>query len=132
MSTKLVVKFMDGRVKKGNSDDFLFLRDTFHFRQEVSDADRLEEISISDLKAVFFVGDYVGDASYNENKKSKRPTYNHRVSIRFPDGEEIVGYTDDDLVRTEVIRLVPADPLSNNTLIFVVKENTVSIQSMEG
>ncbi len=130
MSTKLVVKFMDGRIKKGFSDDFLFLRKTFHLR-EMSNSENEEEVHIADLKAVFFVGDYDGNPNFKEDNNTERSTYNHRVAIRFHDGEEIVGYTEDDLVQSDVLRLVPVDPLSNNALIFIVKQNAVSIQALE-
>jgi hypothetical protein len=130
MSTKLVAKFLSGEIKKGVSYDFLLIRETFHLQLE-SDPVNQEEIRLSDLKAVFFVEDYSGDSGYSDNKNARRPTYQQRVSVKFQDGEEIVGYTDDDLDENQVIRLVPADPLSNNNLIFVVKKNAKSIKSIE-
>lgn len=130
MHIKLVIKFLNGETKKGISDDFLLKRETFHLKLEAEQEDQ-EEVHISDLKAVFFVEDYGGDTRYNENKLARRPTYHQRISVRFQDGEEIVGYTDDDLDRNQIIRLVPADPLSNNTLVFVIKRNTESIRTLE-
>ncbi len=129
MNIKLVAKYLDGRLRKGYSDDFLLLREIFHMT-EGSGRGKGEEIRLSDLKAVFFVEDFSGDPGYRENKTARRPAYHHRVSIRFRDGEELVGYTDDDLDRAEVIRLVPVDPMTNNTLIYVMKRNTVSVQSL--
>lgn len=130
IETKLIAKFMDGRIRKGYSDDFLLLNETFHI-SNASDAKDKEEIRMKDLKAVFFVDDFAGNSRYVEKKRTSRPTYHNKISIRFHDGEEIIGYANDDYLGSDVIRLVPVDPLSNNTLIFVVRKNTVSILPLE-
>lgn len=130
MYTKVVAKYLDGQIKKGLSDDFLLFRETFHIIKE-TDPQEEEEVRLSELKAVFFVDDYQGDSTYMEDRYAIRPTYKKRVAMQFSDGEEIVGYTDDDLEQNEVIRLVPVDPLSNNALVFVIKKNTSSIQPLD-
>lgn len=132
IGTKLIAKFMDGRIKKGCSDDFLLLNETFHMN-DASDMKNQEEIRMSDLKAVFFVDDFAGSPRYVEEKRRIRPTYHNKISIRFHDGEEIVGYNNDhnNDIKSDVIRIVPLDPFSNNTLIFVVRKNTVSILPLE-
>jgi hypothetical protein len=129
MYTKLVAKYMDGKVKKGFSDDFLLLRETFHLKGDKQVEG--EVVNLSDLKAVFFVDGYSGNSDFKDDKSSVRPAYKRRVSMHFSDGEEIVGYTDDDLEVSDIIRLVPSDPLSNNRLIFVVKKNTTSIKLLD-
>jgi len=130
IETRLIAKFMDGRIRKGYSDDFLLLNETFHM-SDTPDQENQEEISMSDLKAVFFVDDFAGNPQYVEKKRTSRLTYHNKISIRFHDGEEIIGYANDDYLGSDVIRIVPADPLSNNTLIFVVRKNTVSILPLE-
>ena len=89
---RVVVRYADGRVLKGYAD----------FDPEQSclrlvplgepEAEGLE-IPLAELKAVFFVRSFDGDPVHDESKDlyQARPPDTRKVSVRFRDGEELVG-----------------------------------------
>ena len=84
--------------------------------------DKGEEVSVKELKAVFFVKDFVGNEAYNEIKHfAEGQQYSGRkVEVTFTDGEVLVGST----IGYDPSRLgffvTPVDPQSNNLRVFVI------------
>ena len=73
------------------------------------------------LKAVFFVKDFNGNPSYQEQKTfAGRGQGGRRVEITFADGEVILGTTLNYRPDGQGFFVSPADPSANNTRIFVV------------
>jgi len=58
---KIVLKFKDGSIMKGNTNDFFQSKKTFHI--SLLDG-QIKEIEIERLKSLFFVKDLKGDNSY--------------------------------------------------------------------
>ena len=62
---KVVVAYLDGRRLKGYVYNFSALRDSFHLLpQENPLQERGAEVALKDLKAVFFVKDFIGNREY--------------------------------------------------------------------
>ena len=124
VQNKVVVRYLDGRVMKGTTVDFLPTRPTFHLVPVGQSGSTISvlEIQISDLKAVFFVKDFIGDASYDEVKafNAGTPTQGRRMQIVFKDDEMLIGTTMGYQPERTGFFLVPADPKSNNARCFVV------------
>ena len=91
---RVVVRYADGRVLKGYAD-FDPEQATFLLAPlGGADTDAVE-VTMSDLKAVFFVRSFDGDPRRDESKDlyQPRPPGTRKVSVRFRDGEELVGHT---------------------------------------
>ena len=80
------------------------------------------EVLLKELKAVFFVQDFVGNYLYNERKKynqEEKPS-GKKVEVTFADGEVLVGSTLGYDPSRPGFFLFPADPKSNNIRVFAV------------
>lgn len=121
MNVKIVLRYTDGTVLKGNTYDFSPVRPNFHF-SPINSSDDPIEVNMGELKAVFFVKDFEGDPSYNERKDFTEvdQTYGQKVEVIFADGERLEGTTTGyDLERLGFF-LFPADPKGNNIRVFLV------------
>jgi hypothetical protein len=117
----VVVRYADGRVLKGYAD---FDPEQPCFRLvplTEPDAEGLE-VPVKDLKALFFVRTFDGDPSHDESKDlyQDRPPDTRKVSVRFRDGEELVGYTRQLDRHHSGLFFTPLDPQSNNLRVFAV------------
>ena len=85
---------------------------------------------MKDLKAVFFVRDFVGDSLYDERKyfvEGEHPP-GRKVQVTFPDGEMLVGSTVGYDRQRQGFFVIPADPQSNNRSIFVLSAAATSVR----
>lgn len=116
---RVVLRYADGRVLKGYAD-FDPEHPTLRL-VPLGDADaEAIEVPLTDLKAVFFVRSFQGDPGHDESKDlyQPRPPATRKVSVRFQDGEELVGHTRQlDRHRTGLF-FTPLDPRSNNLRVF--------------
>jgi hypothetical protein len=120
---KIVIRFADGRIKKGYSQDFFPNKPLFHLaRNHSGESQEPQEIRVADLKAVFFVHSFAGNPDYEERKMfadGDNPQ-GRKVEVVFADGEilqgAVLGYRSDQAG----FFLFPADPKSNNMKAFVV------------
>lgn len=121
MVGKVVVHFRDGRVLKGYAAGVSGTLPSF-FIQTLDVPSREVEVELAALKAVFFVKDFEGDASHNEQKAFQSPAApnGRRIEIAMFDGEVMVGSLDAYHPEGEGFFFAPADPDSNNIGCFVV------------
>jgi hypothetical protein len=120
---KIVVRFSDGRIKKGYSQDFFPNKPVFHLTMSHSgESAEPEEIRLADLKAVFFVNTFDGNPGYSERKKFAEgdSPKGRRVEVTFADGEIIQGSVLGYNAKEIGFFLFPADPTGNNLRAFVV------------
>jgi uncharacterized protein DUF6982 len=118
---RIVVRYADGRVLKGYAD-FDPEQTTFLLAPlGGADTDAVE-VAMSDLKAVFFVRSFDGDPGRDESKDlyQPRPPGTRKVSVRFRDGEELVGHTRQLDRHRAGLFFTPLDPESNNLRVFAV------------
>ena len=66
---KVVLRYVDGRVLKGFTQNFYPNKDRFHLFPADKSSDLATEVCIRDLKALFIVRDFIGNPSYDEQKK---------------------------------------------------------------
>ena len=95
------------------------------FRVRRLESDIVEEISIKDVKAVFYVNGFDGDSDHNQLNFHTRAPIVHGIWMRFEflDGEVMEGIVYNSiryLVDTGFF-VLPTDPGSNNKLVYVVK-----------
>ena len=122
---KIVVKFKDNTVAKGKTNDFFPNKTQFHLEEMNG---KIVEISIEDLKAVFFVKDLKGNKNHEDNYNDEIAAGGRKIKVRFFDGETVVGYTLGYSPDRQGFYLSPADLQGNNERIFVVKSATEKIE----
>ena len=118
---KLVVRYLDGKLLKGVSHDFHPSRGHFHLCETIgllSGPPML--VPMRQLKAVFVVKDFHGDATYQERKSFDAATPGRRIEVTFLDGEVLLGTTLSYRPDGHGFFMTPADPLANNERVFVV------------
>lgn len=123
---QVVAHFLDGRVVKGRTLDMDPGRPTFHVRSPLHPP---IEVSLTDLKALFFVKDPAGDPTRVDrtelDENDARARGSQPIEVEFADGERVVGLT----VRYPPVRqffyILPADEGSNNLRILVNKAAVV-------
>lgn len=125
---KVVARFQDGRVLKGHTADFLAAADTFHIARADAPSAPPHPVSLSELKAVFFVKDFTGNPLHDERKHFEgRTSSGRKLRIEFKDGEVMVGTTQVYEPGTHGFFLVPADSASNIERCFVVASATEQV-----
>jgi len=119
---KIVIRYSDGRVIKGFTQDFFPTKELFHLTPLDNPSGGSIEVSMKDLKAIFMVVDFVGHPQYRERKKyveGEKPS-GRKVEVTFIDGEVLVGSTLGYDPKRQGFFIFPADPKSNNIRVYVV------------
>jgi len=131
--TKVVIKYLSGKVIKGFMQNFSPNKDSFHLIPADNPSGGSIEVFVKHLKAIFVVRDFVGNPQYDERKKyveGEKPS-GLKLEVTFTDGEVIVGST---LLGYDPKRqgnfIVPADPNSNNIRIFAVSSAVKSVRQL--
>ena len=119
---KVVARYVDGRILKGLTQDFLPNKDRFHLFPANQPSGQAREVTLKDLKAVFVVKDFAGNPAYVERKsflEGEKPA-GRKVEVTFTDGEVLVGSTLGYDLNRPGFFFFPADPKSNNMRVFAV------------
>ncbi|NTW60313.1 MAG: hypothetical protein HGB21_12640 [Nitrospirae bacterium] len=123
MQNKIVIRYQEGRVLKGVSVDFMPNKDLFHLVPLDTPPDaKPQDIHAHDLKAVFFVKDYTGNARYQDRKEflPDKPSTGRKIKVVFKDGELLVGTTQGYQPGRPGFFVFPADAQSNNDRCYVI------------
>ena len=127
---KVVARFVDGRVVKGTTANFIPSQDKFHVSVEGAEPGlRPVEVLTKELKALFFVKDYIGDSKHVELSEfdSSRPPVGRKIRVEFKDGEVLVGTTTGYQPGRPGFFMQPADNDSNNERCYIFAVDTVEI-----
>jgi hypothetical protein len=120
---KVIIRYKDGKLIKGYTNDFSPNKTQFHIRSaDSSPTDRGAEVNIRDLKAVFFVKDFAGNPAYCEKKdfSTVQQVLGRKMEVTFQDGEVMVGTTVGHDPRRLGYFLTPSDPQCNTLRVFVI------------
>jgi hypothetical protein len=133
MSSRVVARYTDGRLVKGITMDVDPNRPTCHVR---SPDGTVAEVRLGDLKALFFVRTFEGDPTHREAMEPDPGDVRARgttvVTLRFADGETIVGLTIRYPPTRPFFYVSPVDPKSNNIRMLVNREAVVSMEASGG
>jgi hypothetical protein len=116
---KLILRYLDGNVIPALVG--FFENGTDPIPAIKSDGSPLF-VEVSDLKAAFFVKDYLGNPSYQmllDEEKMRRNTDGGFVRLHFSDGEVLMGQVSDDTNFSKGFFLKVLDPNDNNILVYV-------------
>jgi hypothetical protein len=127
---KVVARFTDGRMVKGSTSDFVPAKEFFHVAPaDAPKGTKPRLVHVKDLKAIFFVKDFVGRPGYtptNEFEGDKAPS-GRKIKVVFTDGETIVGTTQGYQPGRAGFFMVPADSAANIERCYVVSAATSEI-----
>ncbi len=129
---KVIVRYRDGRLIKGFTQDFYPTKKLFHLAPADNPSGKPVEIFIEDLKAIFMVVDFVGSPLYQERKKYVEPEKpsGQKVEVTFRDGEVLVGSTLGYDPTRQGFFIFPADPKSNNIRVYVVSSSVEKVRNL--
>jgi small nuclear ribonucleoprotein (snRNP)-like protein len=130
IQNKIVVRYQDGRVLKGYTNNFMPNKDVFHIIPlDAPAGSKPLDIYVNVLKAVFFVKDFTGNKQYQEKKtfEEAKPAVGKKIKVVFKDGEELIGTTQGYQPGRPGFFLFPADPQSNQDRVFVYSAATRQI-----
>lgn len=121
--SRIVARYVGGQMIKGFTQHFLAANGSLAV-SPAPDAPASARVTVpfKDLKAIFFVRDLDGNASYRERKALDPAAKGRKVTVVFGDGEELVGTTVNYLRSAPGFFVHPADPKSNNERVFVVAQ----------
>jgi hypothetical protein len=118
---RIIVRYLDGNLLKGYTQDFHPARMHFHIWPSMAAvASERMMVPLPQLKAVFFVRDFAGNATYVEQKVFDQARHGRKIEVTFVDREVIVGSTLNYRPDGQGFFLLPADRQSNNIRLFVV------------
>lgn len=124
---KVVARFADGRMLKGTTADFLPAKDRFHLSEaEAPPGAKPTEVLVRELKALFFVREFKGDAEHVEKNEfdPAHPPAGRRIKVAFQDGEILIGTTQGYQPGRPGFFVVPADAASNIERCYIVSAAT--------
>jgi len=134
IGSKVVVKFQNGKIIKGWTADFGPNKKSVHLHTPKEYGDKVLDIELSSLKAVFFVKDFKGDKDYKKvrtfEEQPKGTPSERKIIINFKDGENLYGTCLVYNPKREGFFVHPIDPKDNNERVFVVTSaiNSVKLQ----
>jgi hypothetical protein len=121
--SKIVVRYQNGKILKGYTQNFFPNKPTFHVNLlGASGSGDPVEVNLGVLKAVFFVRDFLGNAQHVERKQlfpGERP-HGRLMEVTCKDGEVMVGTTTGYDPTRPAFFLFPIDPSTNNVRVFMV------------
>jgi hypothetical protein len=127
---KVVVRYSDGKLIKGFTQDFFPNKDRFHLIPADNPSGAAIEVSTKELKAIFIVRDFIGDSLYNERKEyiEGEKFSGKKVEVTFRDGEVLVGSTLGYDPKRPGFFIFPADPKSNNIRVYAVSSGVGKVR----
>ncbi|UCH82301.1 MAG: hypothetical protein JSW20_06610 [Nitrospiraceae bacterium] len=132
---KMVIRFKDKTLLKGESHDFHPNNRTFHLR--LLEGDEIE-IDLEHLKAVFWVKSFEGNRDYTYTYEDSIPWGVNKVRIQFADGESMIGYAQYLNCKSHHIYhsdygffVTPADFRGNNERVFILKSATEEVKYLD-
>jgi hypothetical protein len=126
---KVVVRYSEGQILKGYTQDFHASRPHFTlFSAPSPTADGAVIVPLVRLKAVFFVRDFAGNPGYVECNEMAESQHGRRIEVTLNDEEIIVGTTLNYRSSGQGFFVTPIDPLANNIRVFVVAQSVRQVR----
>jgi len=123
---KVIARFLDGGLVRGYTNDFHTTKAHLHLTEDGKSEPRFVEIS--QLKALFFVREFVGDSNRVERKDFSAAAHGRKVEVTFKDGEILLGSTLGFRGPQHGFFVSPADADSNNLRVFVPPAATRNVR----
>lgn len=124
---KIVVRYQDGRIEKGATNNFSPEKDSFHLNPVNALPDtKPTRVSLQDLKAIFFVKTFGGNPKYKDKNQfdGDKIVVHRKIKVTFKDGEVLMGTSYDYKPASTGFFIFPADSQSNIERCFIIKAST--------
>jgi hypothetical protein len=120
---RVVVRYLDGRLLKGCASQFAPERGAVEIWEspEASLTNRVI-VPFGQLKAIFFVRDFDGGATYLSANPSRARVCGRKVTVTFLDGEELTGATLNYQTAGPGFFVHPLDEQTNNLRVYVLTQ----------
>jgi len=136
---KVIVKFKDGKILKGWTENISPNKETFHLYKTEEFREKGEkdivEIKLSSLKVVFFVKNHKGNKDYKKVRtfegQPKITPSQRKIIVTCNDDEKIYGTTLGYNPIKKGFFISPIDPEDNNERIFIIQESVKSVDLLE-
>lgn len=126
---KVVVACMDGRRLKGYLYNFSALKDFFDLLPQENPLNtRGCHVDLKNVKAVFFVKDFVGSPERQQNNSAASDKHGRRIAVTCKDGEVMIGMTEGYNPQKLGFFMFPVDDTDNNIRVFVINMNIVGVK----
>jgi hypothetical protein len=115
---KVVVRLKDKTLLKGKLNNF----SPFYsfFQLELLNGDSAI-VKLDKIKAIFFVKSFEGNKQYKYKYEDKLFWIGDKITLKFDDGERMVGYSQHFDFTPKGYFITPADVNGNNTYVFASK-----------
>lgn len=131
---KVVVRFLDGKVLKGTTQDFFPNRATFHLLP--AEGGNGIEVRCKQLKAVFFVKDLAGNSSRKDVlgfiAGPGETSQGKKIAVLFKDHELMCGYSLSYLPEREGFFMFPSDKDNNNLRAYILTAACLEVKAGPG
>jgi hypothetical protein len=131
--SKVIVRYNDGRILKGFTQNFFPNKPLFHFQPVNSqNPGGSIEVQIKNLKGVFFVRDFEGKPQYKERKTFPEGVQisGKKVEVTFKDGEIMVGSILGYDPNRPGFFFFPCDPEWNLIRVYVVSQAVSKVRNI--
>ncbi len=115
---KVVVRLQDKTLLKGRISNFSPFHSFFHL--DLLNGD-LVTVKIDKIKAMFFVKSFEGNRQYQYKYEDNLSWIGDKITLKFSDGEKMVGYSQHFDFTPKGYFITPADVNGNNTYVFASK-----------
>lgn len=127
---KIVVRYQDGRISKGATNNFSPEKESFHltFVNALPDT-KPTKVILKDLKAVFFVKTFGGNPGYKDKNQfnDDKIVVHRKIKVTFKDGEVLMGTSYDYKRGSFGFFMFPADSQSNIERCFIISAATKEV-----
>ena len=118
---RIVVRYLDGRLLKGYTQDFHPVRKSFHVSAALTGPEiKPVLVPMDQLKAIFFVRDFNGNPDRVERQSFAQRQSGRRIEVTFLDDEVLLGSTLGYRADGSGFFVTPADDEGNNLRVFVL------------
>ncbi len=128
---KVVVHSLGGKLLKGTTQDFFPNRPVFHVQP--TDGRPPAEVKTRQLKAVFFVKDFAGEAKRRDVRGfitgPSETAQGKKLAVRFKDGELLCGYSLTYSPDRDGFFMFPSDTGTNNLRVYVITAAAAEIKA---
>lgn len=119
----VVLRFLDGRMIKGTTQDFFPDRTEIHVHEDGDESRPALKVALAGLKAVFFVRTFEGDAAHAvDDELATARGQGRKVLVHFRDGEVLRGFTVGYNPAKRGFFVIPSDPGCNNMRVYVFND----------
>lgn len=131
MEKKIVVHMKGGTIHKGLTQDFDPEKKDFYLLPAEGGGVPIH-IALEDMKALFFVKDYLGNADFVARRDFETARRSGvKAILTFVDGEEMWGTVSDAADDSVGFFFYPADGEDNNIRIFVIRSSLKEMRLTE-